>query len=74
MEADMNRLNLGMIIEKNSALSDNLNALLAILKNSIPDQGAQVTITVISLPTQNNGINLSDIFPKIFKPKSIGPK
>ena len=70
----MNNLNLGMDLDNNDELSNSLTALFTLVKNSIPEQGAQITITVTSHPNQNNKVTLCDLFPKVFKPKSIGPK
>ena len=70
----MTKLNLGMELRNNAELSNNLAALFTLVKNSIPDQGAQMTINIISNPNPNNKVTFYDLFPKIFKPKEIVTK
>ena len=67
----MSRMNLSVVVEKNKGLDDNLNAMFSLVKGAIPEQGAQVVITIIPLPSKQVRITLDRLFPKIFKPKEV---
>ena len=67
----MSRMNLSVIVEKNKGLEDNLTAMFALVKSAIPEQGAQVNVTIIPLPSQHDKITLDKLFPKIFRPKEM---
>ena len=68
----MARLNLGVVVGKDKALTENLDAIIALIKNAIPDQGAQINVTIIPLPAATEKVTLDKLFPKVFKPKDVG--
>jgi|WetSurMetagenome_2_1015567.scaffolds.fasta_scaffold68450_6 hypothetical protein len=67
----MARLTLGMVLEKDKGIQDNLTALFQLVKSAIPEQGAQISITITTLPKPNQRLTLHDIFPHIFKPRKV---